>query len=171
MKSNATKDQQSGVLRYEKEHGLSRLVNTKARREYAWVERQGINEDVAALWTKDERDRGLKHWSGLSLAYRVKKLDAQYQEVYATHYAGLSWQVHAGLTGVTNLKRETYLSMCVQTLDLSMRFYEDAQKAIIKEFRLLHHDPKMLDKLRFARLVPFTKSQEDIDELKRDLGL
>jgi hypothetical protein len=159
------------LIKHEDERGLSSSVSSKPRRDFAQAERQGIKAAVAAVWTPEELKRGLKHWSALRLPDRVKMLDAQFQEVYAAFYSGLSWNVHAGLTGVVNLKPETFLSMCVQALDLSRRFYQDVLEAIIKEFRLAHHDPKILDKLKYARLLPLTKTQADIDRLRNDLGL
>jgi hypothetical protein len=83
----------------------------------------------------------------------------------------LSWQVHAGLTGVANLKPETFVFMCAQAYELSSRVFQEILKVVMNEFRLTATNPQLAEKMAFAKLLPFTQGAEDEDKLRREVGL
>ena len=56
---------------------------------------------------------------------RVKLLDPLFEEIYEVHYPHLSWQVHSGLTGVVNLRAETFTVMCGQGFKLAADSYRE----------------------------------------------
>ena len=113
----------------------------------------------------------VKHWSGLNLAERVKKLDASYQEAYDCFYPLLSWYVHAGLTGVLNLKAEAFAHLSGISYQLATIAYGDIIMRVAREFKLSTTNPDLDKKLELARYLPLTENEEQELQLHRELGL
>ena len=156
------------LIRWEDAHGLTPSVSPK--RDFVKAEKAGILAKASTLWDVKEL-KSLKHWSALKLNERAEKLDAQFQEFYHRHYAPLSWNAHAGLTGIDYLKPETFIYLCAQAYQLASQVYREILEGTIKEFQLAKNDPNILDRMKCAELMPTTKTQADIEQLKRDLGL
>jgi hypothetical protein len=100
------------------------------------------------------------------MSSRVKLLNPPFEEIYAVHYPQLSWQVHSGLTGIVNLKAETFTVMCGQAFKLAADSYRETLLTMIEEFKLEKANPKIKEKLKVARLLPFTDTQEQRDSLQ-----
>ena len=91
--------QSEALLRYEGKHPLSDRVSSDVRRAFVATRKDEIQRISTTLWTPHELSR-LPHWSGLNLPDRVGRLNDQFGETYHVFYGPLSWNSHAGLTGV-----------------------------------------------------------------------
>jgi hypothetical protein len=109
------------------------------------------------------------HWSGVDLCARTNLLKAPFDEIYATKYAELSWYTHAaGLTGF-DLKAETYPILQGSSFELAGRCYAILLTAVIDEFGLLKADPGIEKHLKYAYMVPWTDTDEQVEALQRAL--
>jgi uncharacterized protein DUF5677 len=115
------------------------------------------------LWSKPET---MIHWSGMHMSGRVKLLDPLFEEIYEVHYPRLSWQVHSGLTGVVNLKAETFTVMCGQAFKIAADSYRKTLLTMIEEFELEKANPKIGAKLKVATLLPLTDTHEEAERLR-----
>ncbi|MGA2921163.1 MAG: DUF5677 domain-containing protein [Candidatus Sulfotelmatobacter sp.] len=116
-----------------------------------------------ALWPKPET---MSHWSGMRMSGRVKLLNPPFEEIYEVHYPQLSWQVHSGLTGIVNLKAETFTVMCGQAFKLAADSHRETLLTMIDEFKLEKANRKIKAKLKVATLLPFTDTKEQEDSLR-----
>ncbi len=114
------------------------------------------------LWPLKTR---LTHWSGMNVPDRIALLGSPFDEIYELNYPHLSWQVHSGLTGVVNLKAETFTVMCGQSFMLAADAYQEILLAMIGEFKIEKADDKIMGKLKAARMLPFTNSQEQAEQV------
>ena len=109
------------------------------------------------------------HWSGSDLRSRAMLLKAPFDEIYDMKYAQMSWYIHAaGLTGF-DLKAETYPLLQATSFELAARCYTILLTAIIDEFGLAKADPGIKNHLDYARKVPFTDTDEQVQELQNAL--
>jgi len=111
----------------------------------------------------------LDHWSGKDLRTRVAGLRPPYIELHRLNYRRLSWYAHAGLTGVFNFEKEAFIAVAATSLQIAAESYCDILSAIICELQMEKIDPKINDKLRYARVLAFTDSQEQAEALRRGL--
>jgi hypothetical protein len=125
---------------------------------------QRINGERRVLWPNLPK---LKHWSGLDLASRVALLKSPFDEIYEVHYPRLSWYVHSGLTGVANLEAETFTVMCGYAYKLAADSYWETLLTVIREFKIEKANEKIEAKLEYAKMLPFTRSPEQADQLLR----
>jgi len=125
-----------------------------------------IEAEKNSLWPGVQK---VCHWSGLDLRARTLLLKAPFDEIYDVKYAELSWYTHAaGLTGF-DLKAETYPLLQGVSFELAARCYTILLTTIIDEFDLLKADPGLKRHLDYARKVPFTDTNEQVDELQKAL--
>ncbi|MEK6373206.1 MAG: DUF5677 domain-containing protein [Acidobacteriota bacterium] len=118
------------------------------------------------LWPDVKR---LDHWSGMDLRTRVSDIRLPYHELHRLNYRRLSWYAHAGLTGVFNLEKEAFVAVAATSLQIAAESYSDILAAIIAELQLERVDPKINDKLNYARMLAFAGSPEEADVLRREL--
>lgn len=129
-------------------------------------EAQRIEADRNTVWP------GLKtveHWSGRNLAERVALLKAPFDEIYEVEYPRLSWYAHSGLTGFVNLKAETFNMLGANQNKLAGECYIVLLTAVIDEFEISKADPKVKNKLKLAKMLPFTDTPEQGRALEREL--
>lgn len=141
-------------------------VNPTNYASYIASQRTRIAANKATLWPGVAR---IEHWSGEKMVERVKRLGAYFEEIYAVEYPRLSWYVHAGLTGVSFLKTDTFFALCGVALHSSTESYEQILLAMIDEFKIGKADDKVRDKIKAARLVPFAGNQAEAEQLYRQL--
>jgi len=110
-----------------------------------------------------------EHWSSMKIKDRAGKLGAPFDELYEVKYRHLSWQVHPGLTGVLGLESVAFAAMCGDALGIAVICYEQVLAAMISEFRMDETDPKIWNKLKFARLVACTETPAERTQLEREL--
>jgi hypothetical protein len=85
------------------------------------------------------------------------------------NYPQLSRYVHSGLTGVVNLKAETFTLVCGCAFKLAADAYGEVLTTMIREFNMAIASEKIEDKLKAARLLPLTDTPEEADQLLRAL--
>lgn len=112
----------------------------------------------------------VQHWSLLKMSKRVEKLGQPFNELYAVEYPRLSWYIHSGLTGFANLHKESFEFMAGIAFVIAVKSYM-ALMALIDEFKLNKHDPKIKTRLQYAQMVPWTDSEEQAAQLRVELGL
>jgi hypothetical protein len=113
--------------------------------------------------------RRVGHWSGSDLRSRATLLKAPFDEIYDMKYAQMSWYIHAaGLTGF-DLKAETYPILQATSFELAARCYTILLTTVIDEFGLSKADPGIKNHLDYARKVPFTDTDEQVQELQHAL--
>src|SRR5579864_5847643 len=102
----------------------------------------------------------VQHWSLLKMQKRVEKLGQPFNELYAVEYPRLSWYIHSGLTGFANLQKESFELMAGIAFTIAVKSYIALMTAIIDEFKLNKHDPKIKTRMQYAQMVPWTDSEE-----------
>lgn len=113
--------------------------------------------------------RNVAHWSGRHLAERVALLKAPFDEIYEVEYPQLSWYAHSGLTGFVNLKAETFNILGASQNKLAGECYIVVLTAVIDEFGISQADPKIKNKLKLAKMLPFTDTPEEGRVIEREL--
>ncbi len=129
-----------------------------------------IKSLAAQLW-QNQRLSEVTHWTGENLPTRVKRLSVEMQGIYAYSYKQMSWTVHSGLQGSYGLSKEIFPRLCSQAYQLAADVYEKTLTAMINNLQLYRADPKIREKLRLARYLPFTDTVEEEASIRRELGL
>jgi hypothetical protein len=141
-------------------------LDTTAHESFIKNEGRLIDQKHRILWPRLSR---VIHWSGLRMDRRVALLKEPFREIYEVNYPLLSWYVHSGLTGVANLKAETFAHISAQAFKLAADAYWEVLLATIHEFKIAKADEKIERKMEYARTVPLTNSPEQAQELLRAL--
>ena len=119
-----------------------------------------------SLWSKPT-DR--YHWSGLRFSERVARLGGPVDRIYEVDYPRLSWYVHSGVTGVVNLKSETFVHLCANAFSLAADSYREVLEVIIRKFKIDRATNKIDFKLYAAKAFPFNDDPEIEDWLTRSI--
>jgi Family of unknown function (DUF5677) len=125
-----------------------------------------IERKKGILWPKAKR---IEHWSGRNLKERVALLKEPFEQIYETEYPQLSWQAHPGLTGIANLKAETFIFMCSWGFKLAVDAYWEILSTIIKRYKISLVDKKIGQKMQAAKMLPFTDSPDQAENLIKAL--
>jgi hypothetical protein len=113
----------------------------------------------------------VQHWSLLKMSKRVEMLGQPFNELYAVEYPRLSWYIHSGLAGFANLQKESFEYMAAIAFVIAVKSYMALTAAIIDEFKLNKHDPKIKTRMQYAKMVPWTDGEEQAAQLRVELGL
>jgi hypothetical protein len=73
------------------------------------------------------------------------------------------------LTGIVNLQKEAFMTMCGIAFRLAAESYSQILLGVIREFKIAKGNDKVEEKLKAAKLLPFTDSPEQADQLFREL--
>lgn len=119
---------------------------------YIATEGSRIEVNKAKLWPGATRVDG---WPNMNLKDRSDLLGHPYDEIYEVEQPRMSWQVHSGLTGVANLKAETFAHMAGVGIGSCIKSYETILSAIIDEFKIDKADDKIKGKLEVSKLLPW----------------
>ncbi len=119
-----------------------------------------------SIWSKPADNY---HWTGLRFADRVSQLGAPMDRIYEVDYPRLSWYVHSGVTGVINLKSETFVHLCANAFSLAADSYREVLEVIIRKFRIDKAISKIDFKLYAAKAFPFNDDPEIEDWLTRSI--
>ncbi len=138
----------------------------KPYEEFLQVNEQRLMQEKSRMWPTAKR---VTHWSLMNMEERAKSLGREFDELYQLHYSQFSWYVHSGITGIANLKGETFSNLCGVAFRLTMECYAHILESIINEFKIYKADPRLKDKITFAKMLPFTNSQREIDALRHVL--
>lgn len=109
--------------------------------------------------------KSVPHWSGLKLHKRVELLKSPFEEMYEVNYPQLSWYVHSGLTGIVNLRAETFTLLCGCAFKLAADAYWEVLMTMIREFKIAKANEKIEGKLKAAKLLPFTDTPDEAEQL------
>lgn len=134
----------------------------------SFIDRDGPRIDAkrSDLWPGDKR---LSHWSQKDLRARAELTGKELLGIYDSEYQVHSWYVHSGVTGVISMNGEFYWSMWAKSFQLAAESFEIILKSMIEGFHLYHADSKLLDKLTYAKQVPFTKDPSQASALWNEL--
>jgi hypothetical protein len=153
------------ILRFQTAHTAAK-INTAIYASFVANEGAKIDALRATLWPGTKR---LEHWSARNLPDRIALLKDPFDEIYEVNYPHLSWQVHSGLTGVANLKAETFTTMCGQAFILAADSYREILLVMIEEFKIQKANTMIEGKLKAAKMLPFTESPEQVEQLLKGL--
>jgi hypothetical protein len=143
-------------------------VDSTIYRSFVANNGQRIDNEQGTLWPNLKNKR-VSHWSGRDLASRVAILKSPFDEIYEVNYRQLSWQVHSGLTGIINLQAATFTLMCGVAFKLAADSYWESLLTMIREFKIGKATAKIEEKLKAAKILPFTDSPEQAEQLLREL--
>jgi hypothetical protein len=138
-------------------------VDTSNYDSFVSTRRASVEAAMKALWPGMTK---VTHWSGRVLSERVKLLKPPFEQIYEVLYPSLSWQVHSGLTGVVNLKAETFTFICGKGFELSGDSYSEILSAMIDEFKIETANRTVRGKMKAAKLLPFTDTAEEAEAVR-----
>jgi hypothetical protein len=141
-------------------------VDASTHASFIASEEKRIEAERAAVWPGLKK---VEHWSGKNLAERTALLKAPFDEIYEVEYPQLSWFAHSGLTGFVNLKADTFNMLGANQNKLAGECYIIVLTAIIDEFGLSKVNPKVKNKLKLAKMLPFTDTPEEGRAIEREL--
>jgi hypothetical protein len=156
-----------------------KIVEFKARHPEAKVHVETYEQYIAAHEARIVQEklqmwpgaRWITHWTLMSMEERCKTLGNEFDALYQVHYAQLSWYVHSGITGVANMTGEALSVLCGMAFRIIVECYAAILEVVINVFKIYHADDKLKKKITFAKMLPFTDTQEQIDGLANALGL
>jgi len=132
------------------------ITNNKAR----------IEAEQGTVWSEKSK---IKHWSNLSLRDRVAQLGQPFLETYEVKYPQMSWYTHAaGVTGL-DLKPSSYELLIGTLFQLAGECYMILLTTVIKQFKLATADEKIESKMKYAQMMPFTDTDEQLQSLEKEL--
>jgi hypothetical protein len=166
----------SGFIDVEKLRCAKKVINLKAKnpssqiddslyKSYVASEEARITTLRGKLWPSVKK---IEHWSTKNLKERCDLIGDPYARHYEFEYPRMSWQVHTGLTGIANFKTEAFTGLAGAAFSSSVTSYEAILKSMIKEFQIGRTDEKILGKLKAAKLLPFTESPEEAQQVMRE---
>jgi hypothetical protein len=153
------------VLRFKAANPAAK-VDTSIYSSFVAANESRINTAKAMLWPTKKK---VSHWSGRDLAQRVELVKSPFEEIYEVNYPQLSWYVHSGLTGIVNLKAETFTLVCGCAFKLAADAYWEVLTTVIREFKIAKANEKIEGKLKAAKLLPFTDTPEQAEQLLKAL--
>jgi hypothetical protein len=162
------------IVAFKAKHSGSK-VDTTIVAGFIANQKASIEAQRIALWPETKqtkrhpKGKPLTHWSGMNLKERTAKLGHPFDEVYEAKYPQMSWYTHsAGATGF-DLKRETYPLLAGVYFELAAMCYMVLLTSVIEEFKLTAADEKIKNKMRYAQMIPFTDTDEQLQALERGL--
>jgi hypothetical protein len=154
------------IIKFANTNPTAKIHDLPVYQKYEQEDGATIDAKRQALWPDVKK---VDHWSGMNLRERVEKLKAPFDQTYHVNYAQLSWQVHAGLVGVTNLAADVFLAACGKAFEIAAEAYIEVLRSVISELHINNDSPKIYAKLRLARMLPFTETKEDALQLEAEL--
>ena len=139
------------ILKFKQKHPQSK-VDVSLYQSYIASEGTRVEAIKARLWPGAKKIEG---FANMNLADRSVLAGLEYEEIYEVEQPRMSWQVHSGLTGVANLKSETFIHMAGVSIMSSIKSYELILDAMIDEFKIGIADEKIKKKLAVSKLLPW----------------
>ena len=149
------------IVRFKQKHPTSR-VDDSLYQSYIASEGTRIEATKARLWPGAKKIEG---FANMNLADRSVLAGLEYEEVYDVEQPRMSWQVHSGLTGVANLKPETFTYMAGVGMTSCIKSYELILNAVIDEFKIEKVDEKIKQKLSVSKLLPWADDPVQAQQL------
>ena len=139
------------IVKFKHNHPNS-TTNDSIYQSFMTSEETRIEATKAKLWPGAKKIDG---FANQNLADRSKLAGLEYEEIYEVEQPRMSWQVHSGLTGVANLKTETFTHMAGIAIGSCIKSYERILAAMIDEFQIGKADEKIKNKLTVSKLLPW----------------
>jgi hypothetical protein len=149
------------IVRFKEKYPGSK-VDDSLYQSYIASEGKRIEATKARLWPGAKKIDG---FSNMNLADRSVLVGLEYEEVYEVEQPRMSWQVHSGLTGVVNLKSETFIYMAGVGMASCIKSYELILNAVIDEFKIEKVDDKIKEKLSVSKLLPWANDPAQAQQL------
>jgi hypothetical protein len=153
------------ILKFKTAHPES-VVNASIHDSFVTNSANRIEAERNAVWPGVTK---LTHWSAMDLSRRAALLKGPFDEIYEVEYAQLSWYAHSGLTGFANLKAETFNMLAANQNKLAGECYFVVLSAVIDEFGIEKADAKVKNKLKLAKMLPFTDGADEAGALESEL--
>ncbi len=149
------------IVKFKQKHPAAR-VDDSLYQSYIAGEAARIEATKAKLWPGAKKIDG---FANMNLADRATLAGLEYEEIYEVEQPRMSWQVHSGLTGVANLKPETFTYMAGVGMASCIKSYELILNALIDEFMIGMADDKIKKKLTVSKLLPWADDPEQAQQL------
>src|SRR5579872_1722019 len=127
------------IVEFKQKHPTS-MVDDSEHASYIASEEKRIEVTKTKLWRGAKKIDG---FANMNLAKRSALAGLEYQEIYEVEQPRMSWQVHSGLTGVANLKSETFTCIAGVGMVSCIKSYELILNAMIDEFKIGMADDKI----------------------------
>jgi hypothetical protein len=149
------------IVKFKQKHPTSQLDDSLYQ-SYISSEEARIEATKAKLWPGAKKIDG---FANMNLADRSALAGVKYEEVYEVEQPRMSWLVHSGLTGVANLKRETFTYMAGVGIASCIKSCELILYAVIDEFKIGMADDKIRKKLAVSKLLPWADDPAQAQQL------
>lgn len=136
--------------------------------EFIDKESARIDAQCATLWP-GVKSSDIQHWSRMKLPKRVAELKTPFEQIYAVNYPQLSWYVHSGLTGVINVKKETFGIFAGVAFTLAAECYSLIMTDVIDVLKLAKATEKIKEMMTLAKMLPFTNGAAQARALEAEL--
>ena len=127
--------------------------------------------ECGQLWP-DKKIRDIKHhWTLMYLDRRAEDSGDPVKTIYRKFNKPFSWEVHSGGMSVSGIDASYNIAIYAMSLHYIYVLFEDLVINVSKKFHLEKVINKMEDKLTFVKFAPGCDSEEQINELRNELGL
>jgi hypothetical protein len=165
------------VVEYNDSHTGSTIEDTHQR---SLVNTQGKEQSVDQLSTKHwgtnkkGNPQRPRHWSGLRVNARARRLGPTYEELYVESYPLLSWSVHAGSGNYAGLDENAIESCFALSHSIAQRCFLEATALTAQLMHINEAVEGFSDILEDLRLTPGKVIVEEqariIDEARQKSG-
>jgi hypothetical protein len=149
------------IVKFKQKHPTS-TVDDSLYQSYIAAEETRVEATKAKLWPGAKKIDG---FANMNLANRSVLAGLEYEEIYEVEQPRMSWQVHSGLTGVANLKPETFTYMAGVGMASCIKSYELILNAMIDGFKIGMADVKIKKKLAVSKLLPWADDPAQAQQL------
>ncbi len=116
---------------------------------------QDIINTIERNWGSPIKNNGKinfpKHWTNKTRYQVAKDLGPEFESLYLDIYPKLSWFVHSDPTGYQRMNDFVSITLLSYIYLVTLQLLEAATIICAKEFRITQFDPKLKDKLLFAK--------------------
>lgn len=144
-------------------------VHTNSHEKFVAAHGKHIDAAKALMWPGKEPR--LTHWCREKMPQRAKLVGGPLYEIHELQYSQLSWYIHSGITGVEGLGPAGFASLVGVAFNIALESYMQILEAIIDEFKIAKADPLIRSRMQYARMMPFTPSEQELSDLREGLGL
>jgi hypothetical protein len=156
------------ATRFAANHTLQFATDLTHYHDFIKLHQKSFEAVAMSLWGTLK----VKHWSKRNLSEQVKMLGEPFEETYHSLSKQVSWHVHAGLTGVLNMKPEAFPYVFGVSCQIAALSFEEILKAVIRQFKLPSAIPTIDKELEFATIRTGAKGNEKLEaNLRLKLGL
>jgi hypothetical protein len=151
------------IVKFKAQHPDSEMQPT-AYEAFVKANEKRIEDERDKLWN----GKKVRHWSGYShLAARAQKLGEPFEEMYQVNYSQLSWYVHSGVVGVSNVTSQLLVDFVGVCYIIAFHSYRKILDAVAEQFKLHKADPTLKAKMLYAQGVAFTDNEHQAEELRK----